>query len=84
MNAHRPALLALIGLASLAPALRAADDAWFKPITLERVIVLPAAEQRPWLEYLERSKKLFAEEKLFRDAEARAAGLGETAQFFTT
>jgi PelA/Pel-15E family pectate lyase len=77
MNAPRPALLAVIGLTALAPVLRAADAAWFEPITRERVIALPAAEQRPWLEYLERSQKLFAEEKLFRAAEARAAGLSE-------
>lgn len=78
MNAHRPTLLALLGLAALAPALRAAEPAaWFQPITLERVIALPAAEQRPWLEYLARSQKLFAEEKNFRAAEARAAGLKE-------
>src|SRR5262249_49714080 len=77
MNVLRSALLTLIGFVALAPVLRAQDAAWFQPLTRERVIALLAAEQRPWLEYLERSQRLFAEEKLFRAAEARAAGLGE-------
>jgi PelA/Pel-15E family pectate lyase len=77
MNVHRSALFFLLCVGSLAVALRAQDVAWFRPLTIERVRTLPAAEQRPWLEYLERSQKLFAEEKLFRASEARAAGLAE-------
>lgn len=59
-------MLALAGSAHAA-------DAWFEPVTLERVIALPAGEQRPWLEYLARSQKLLRDEKEFRANEARAA-----------
>jgi PelA/Pel-15E family pectate lyase len=75
MNVNRPVLLALIGVAALALAVGAEDTAWFQPLTRERIGALPAAEQRAWLDYLERSQKLFAEEKQFRADEARAAGL---------
>lgn len=73
----------LFGLLSLTLAVVAstplalAADSWFEPVTLARVIALPAAEQRPWLEYLARSQQQFAAEKAFRAAEARAAGVRE-------
>lgn len=52
-----------------------AAEPWFEPVTLERVIALPANEQRPWLEYLARSQKLLRDEREFRANEARAARL---------
>ena len=54
-----------------------AAEPWFEPVTLERVIALPATEQRPWLEYLARSQKLLRDEREFRAAEARAARIPE-------
>jgi PelA/Pel-15E family pectate lyase len=63
-------------LVGVAPAVHAAA-AWFEPVTLERVIALPAAEQRPWLEYVARSQKLLLSEREFRAAEARAARVPE-------
>jgi PelA/Pel-15E family pectate lyase len=68
------ALVFAFGALALAASVRAAD-AWWKPVTLERVRALPAAEQPPWLDYVARSQKHLAAEKEFRAAEARAAGL---------
>jgi PelA/Pel-15E family pectate lyase len=64
--------LAAAGLLLATTAARAAE-AWFEPVTLERVIALLTDQQRPWLEYLALSRKHFAEEKAFRAAEAAAA-----------
>ena len=61
--------LALFAVATAA----VAAEPYYEPITLERVLALPASEQRPWLEYLARSEKNFAIEKEFRANEARAA-----------
>ena len=66
--------LALAGVLGLAAAGSAAEP-WFEPVTLERVIALPAADQRPWLEYVARSQKLLREEAEFRANEARLAKL---------
>ena len=64
-------LIAAIALAFAGAA--PAAEPWWQPVTLERVLTLPATEQRPWLEYLARSQKLLVAEKEFRANEARAA-----------
>jgi len=64
--------LLLAGALAFAVTVHAAE-ALYEPVTLERIIALPAAQQRPWLEYLALSQKHFAEEKAFRAAEAAAA-----------
>ncbi|WP_420238946.1 pectate lyase [Telmatobacter bradus] len=44
-------------------------------LTRERIAQLPAAEQRPWLEYLQRSERQRAADKAVFAAEVKAAGV---------
>jgi PelA/Pel-15E family pectate lyase len=68
------AFTAALSVVSIA---RAAEFISAEPVSLERILALPAAEQKPWLEYLARSQKLLAVEKEDRAAQARAAGQPE-------
>src|SRR4051812_25091001 len=56
---------------------RAAEFISAEPVSLDRILALPATEQKPWLEYLARSQKQLSVEKEDRATQARAAGQPE-------
>jgi PelA/Pel-15E family pectate lyase len=65
-------LLLLAGTSAHAAEFRMAE-----PVTRERVLTLPAAEQKAWLDYLATSERHLGAEKAARAVEAKANGLTE-------
>lgn len=73
---HRATLMltgVLLGMSACTA--RATEFLMAEPVTRERVLALPAADQKAWLDYLAVSKEHFEAEKASRAEEAKKAGL---------
>ena len=68
------ALLAGLGLCATASAKTIGTNVIAKPVTRERIAILPKKQQKAWLEYLERSEKQKAIDKQTLADEQKAAG----------